>query len=99
MDHDESASRPTAEPDPPLDGDAVEHLWNAAHEMLRAIRTLLDAAEEFVDAQRSGRPPSRSESGSEAAERGAGRVHRIDIDARHDAGASAADTETARGVS
>jgi hypothetical protein len=34
------------------DGDPVEHLWNAAHEMLRAFRTLIDAADEFVESQR-----------------------------------------------
>jgi len=58
----------------PLDGDAVEHLWNAAHEMLRAMRTLLDAADEFVESQRI-RPPSG---------RGDARVHHIDIDADAD---------------
>ena len=40
----------------PVDGDAIDHLWNAAHEMLRAMRTLIDAADEFVEAQRTERP-------------------------------------------
>jgi len=59
------------------DGDAIEHLWNAAHEMLRAIRTLVDAAEEFVESQRGARPAARAP--HEARE---GRVHHIDIDGR-----------------
>jgi hypothetical protein len=66
------------EPDEPqretADGDPVEHLWNAAHEMLRAVRTLIDAADEFVESQR-GRPAERRES-----EPRAGRMHHIDID-------------------
>lgn len=57
------------------EGDPVEHLWNAAHEMLRAFRTLIDAADEFVESQRGGRPASRG--GSEPRE---GRVHHINID-------------------
>jgi len=68
----------------PADGDAVEHLWNAAHEMLRAMRTLLDAAEEFVESQRGPRPTSRS-----APEPREGRVHHIDIDVRSENGAAA----------
>jgi hypothetical protein len=61
-------------PPPPPD-DAIEHLWNAAHEFLRAMRALVDAADEFVDGQRN-RP---AEDASEP------RVHRIDIDADADA--------------
>jgi hypothetical protein len=62
------------EPETPGD-DAVEHLWNAAHEMLRAFRTLIDAADEFVESQRGGRPAERREP-----EPRAGRMHHIDID-------------------
>jgi hypothetical protein len=57
------------------DGDAVDHLWNAAHEMLRAMRGLLDAADEFVESQRGGRPAAR-----DAHEPREGRVRHIDID-------------------
>ncbi|HET9729501.1 MAG TPA: hypothetical protein VFR41_08790 [Acidimicrobiia bacterium] len=35
------------------EGDAVEHLWNAAHEFLQALRGLIDAADEFVEEQRT----------------------------------------------
>jgi hypothetical protein len=66
-------------PGRPGDGDAVEHLWNAAHEMLRAMRTLVDAADEFVESQRSARPAQRRERDAEPRE---GRVHHIDIDVR-----------------
>lgn len=38
-------------PAPPSD-DAVEHLWNAATEFLKAMRALVDAADEFVAEQR-----------------------------------------------
>jgi hypothetical protein len=65
-------------PDPPLDGDAIDHLWNAAHEMLRAMRTLLDAADEFVESQRGERPAARGGAGAPGAREG--RVHHIDID-------------------
>jgi len=58
--------------------DAVEHLWNAAHEMLRAMRTLIDAADEFVDAQRSERAVRNQPEPRE------GRVHHINIDVRSD---------------
>lgn len=61
----------------PPDDDVVEHLWNAAHELLRAIRKVVDAAEEFVDQQQ--RRPRDTEHGS--------RLHHIDIDP--DAGAGA----------
>ena len=64
--------------DPPVEGDTVEHLWNAAHEMLRAMRGLLDAADEFVESQRGGRPVARRSPEPEARE---GRVHHINIDA------------------
>ena len=37
------------------EGDALDHLWNAAHEMLRAMRMLIDAADEFVESQRGAR--------------------------------------------
>ena len=35
-------------PPPPPADDAIEHLWNAAHEFLKAMRGLVDAADEFV---------------------------------------------------
>ncbi len=63
------------------DGDAVDHLWNAAHEMLRAMRGLLDAADEFVESQRGARPRSTGEP-----EMRQGRVHHIDIDVRSEPG-------------
>lgn len=56
--------------EPPED-DPVEHLWNAAHEVLRAMRKLVDAADEFVEHQRE-RP--RRDAAPE-------RLRRIDIDA------------------
>jgi hypothetical protein len=58
-------------PPPPPSDDAVEHLWNAAHEFLRAMRALVDAADEFVEGQ-------RNRSADEATD---SRLHRIDIDA------------------
>jgi hypothetical protein len=75
-DHEEPDA-PDAGPGAEGDGDPVEHLWNAAHEMLRAFRTLIDAADEFVESQR-GR--STASGGSEPRERREGRVHHIDID-------------------
>jgi hypothetical protein len=66
----------------PVDGDTLDHLWNAAHEMLRAMRTLLDAADEFVESQRGAGPTARG-----AREPREGRVHHIDIDARSESGA------------
>jgi hypothetical protein len=68
---------PYSEPDPVVDGDAVDHLWNAAHEMLSAMRTLLDAADEFVESQRGGRASMRRDGNDEPRE---ARVHHIDID-------------------
>jgi len=50
--------------------DAVEHLWNAAHELLRAVRTLVDAADEFVEQQRNQPRDAAREP----------HLHRIDID-------------------
>ena len=58
--------------------DPLDHLWNAAHEMLRAMRGVIEAADEFVESQRN--RPART-----PAEPREGRVHRIDIDARPDA--------------
>ena len=69
-------------PGAPVDGDTLDHLWNAAHEMLRAMRTLLDAADEFVESQREARPAAGG-----AHEPREGRVHHIDIDARSESGA------------
>ncbi len=68
-------------PGAPDDGDAVDHLWNAAHELLRAMRTLVDAADEFVESQREARPARDTHEPRE------GRVHHIDIDARPGSGA------------
>jgi hypothetical protein len=77
-------------PDPPADGDTIEHLWNAAHEMLRAMRTLLDAADEFVESQRGAGQSARGSRG----EPREGRVHHIDIDVRSESGApSGADAD------
>jgi hypothetical protein len=56
-------------PPPPAD-DAIEHLWNAAHEFLKAMRGLVDAADEFVNEQRA-----RVSHGEHAS-----RVQHIDID-------------------
>ena len=68
----------------PADGDAVEHLWNAAHEMLRAMRTLVDAADEFVESQRGGRSLGRRDREPTGGSR-AGRVHHINIEPDTDA--------------
>jgi hypothetical protein len=59
------------------DADALEHLWNAAHEFLQAMRSLVEAADEFVEQQRH--RPGDAESGTDAA--GGARLRRIDIDA------------------
>lgn len=60
-----------AEMPPPPPDDAVDHLWNAAHEFLRAMRALVDAAEEFVEHQRTAKP---------ARDAHEPRVQHIDID-------------------
>ncbi len=70
-------------PEPPSEGDAVDHLWNAAHETLRAMRMLIDAADEFVEAQRAERPAARGGTGTRE-----GRVHHIDIDLGSQRGAA-----------
>ena len=62
----------------PPEDDVVEHLWNAAHELLRAMRKVVDAADEFVDQQQR-RPRTRD------ADHGS-RLHHIDIDTDADAG-------------
>jgi hypothetical protein len=62
----------------PPEDDVVEHLWNAAHELLRAMRKVVDAAEEFVDQQQRRPRPRDADHGS--------RLHHIDIDADTDAG-------------
>jgi hypothetical protein len=88
---------PFDERDLPSEGDAIEHLWNAAHEMLRAMRTVLDAADEFVASQRGARPSTAGESD----ERGGreGRVHHIDIDVRAEPDATRErDTEADTGI-
>ncbi len=61
----------------PPEDDVVEHLWNAAHELLRAMRKVVDAAEAFVDQQQRPRP---QDAGRES------RLHHIDIDTDADAG-------------
>jgi hypothetical protein len=66
----------------PADGDALEHLWNAAHEMLSAMRMVLDAADEFVASQRGPRAGSPRGPGGDAR---SGRVRHIDIDLDLDA--------------
>jgi hypothetical protein len=63
--------------DMPAEVDPLDHLWNAAHEMLRALRGLLEAADEFVETQRA--RPART-----ANEPREGRVHHIDIDVPDD---------------
>ncbi|MFM7225025.1 MAG: hypothetical protein ACKOBG_01060 [Actinomycetota bacterium] len=52
------------------EGEAVDHLWAAAHEFLRAVRKLVDAADELVEQQRSGTSPAAAEP----------RLRRIDLD-------------------
>jgi hypothetical protein len=64
--------------EPPLDGDAIEHLWSAAHELLRAVRMVVDAADEFVETQRAA-VTRRAQPRARAGEREP-RVRRIDID-------------------
>jgi hypothetical protein len=59
----------TSMPPPPPD-DAIEHLWNAAHEFLKAVRMLVDAADEFVTQQQAAGPSGERDA----------RIHRIDID-------------------
>ena len=54
----------------PPDDDVVEHLWNAAHELLQAVRKVVDAAEEFVGQQQR-RPHDAAPEP---------RLHHIDID-------------------
>jgi hypothetical protein len=63
---------PTGPHDIPTDANATEHLWNAAHEMLEAMRKLVDAADELVEQQRQ-RPRDAAT---------APRLRRIDIDAQ-----------------
>lgn len=65
----------------PPEGDAVEHLWNAAHELLRAVRMVVDAADEFVSSQRAAM--TWREPGARPSEAGP-RVRRIDIDGLDD---------------
>jgi hypothetical protein len=50
--------------------DALDHLWNAAHEFLQAVRTLVDAADAYVTDQRT-RPRTAP---------GEPRLRRIDIE-------------------
>jgi hypothetical protein len=80
------ASAPDDAGEVPADGDPLDHLWNAAHEMLRALRGLLEAADEFVETQRARPAPVANEPRE-------GRVHRIDIDVPTDDRAHS-DTDT-----
>jgi hypothetical protein len=59
-----------ADPIRPPSDDVSEHLWNAAHEFLTAMRKLVDAADEFVQDQRERAPESEPDA----------RLRRIDID-------------------
>ena len=52
------------------EADAVEHLWAAAHEFLKAVRKLVDAADELVEQQRSAPATDADEP----------RLRRIDLD-------------------
>jgi hypothetical protein len=61
----------------PAEDDPIEHLWNAAHELLRAVRTIVDAADEFVSSQRAAMKPRVPR---EYAPERESRVRRIDID-------------------
>lgn len=82
-----------AEPDDAAidaEGDALDHLWGAAHEMLRAMRMLIDAADEFVESQRAetraAEPrvdpgQARNSGPRRSSEQRGGRVHHIDIEA------------------
>jgi hypothetical protein len=47
-------TEPGGAPRDPFEGasDALDHFWNAAHELLRALRAVVDAADEFVEEQR-----------------------------------------------
>ena len=65
--------------EPSSSEEALDHLWNAAHELLRAVRMIVDAADEFVATQRaatSGRVPH------ERAPEPEPRVRNIDIEGR-----------------
>jgi hypothetical protein len=75
--HDEHDEHDANGSDQIAEGDPLDHLWNAAHEMLGALRGLLEAADEFVESQRA-RPARRRDEPRE------GRVHHIDIDVRTD---------------
>jgi hypothetical protein len=57
--------------DAPTPNEAVEHLWSAAHELLTAVRKLVDAADEFVEEQLN----AREQSGDRSPH-----LQRIDID-------------------
>jgi hypothetical protein len=65
--------------EPSASDEALDHLWNAAHELLRAVRMIVDAADEFVASQRGAtnrRVPPEHTPDREP------RVRRIDIDDR-----------------
>ena len=59
------------DPKPTVPDEALEHMWNAAHEFLQAMRVLIDVADEFVEQQRAPHANARER---------APRLHRIDID-------------------
>ena len=50
--HDSYYERDDIEVEPSASDEALEHLWSAAHELLRAVRMIVDAADEFVASQR-----------------------------------------------
>ena len=52
------------------EGEAVEHLWTAAHEFLQAVRKLVDAADDLVSQQRDAARATPDEP----------RLRRIDLD-------------------
>jgi hypothetical protein len=64
---DDDEAEPTAPPSAAT-ADPIEHFWGAAHEFLSAMRTLLDAADAYVEEQRRPRPATEH------------RLHRIDIE-------------------
>jgi hypothetical protein len=55
----------------PEQSDALAHFWRAAHELLAAARTVIDAADALVDDQLEGKRDEQRP-----------RVRRIDVDDR-----------------
>jgi hypothetical protein len=50
-------------------GDALGHFWRAAHELLQAARTVIDAADQLVDEQMAAKRDEQ-----------ATRIRRIDVE-------------------